>query len=63
MDKMGTCRACGERRRIRSVAVNVEWPGGGVRLFELRLCGACACAFLAMLDDGVLTVGATVPMF
>lgn len=51
------CGGCRAVRQTAVVGVTVQWPGGGVRLVELRLCGTCSYALLDLVDSGAMKVG------
>jgi len=57
MRKGAKCGGCPSLRQTARVAVTVCWPGGGVRLVELDLCGACTFALLDLVDSGAMKVG------
>jgi len=57
------CRSCRSGERVtRRVDLLVHWPGGGVRLAELELCGACCAALLDMIDTGQIQTGIQVEL-
>lgn len=53
----GKCAGCPSKRQTARVQLTVEWPGGGIRLVEMFLCGACTFALLDLVDTGAMKVG------
>lgn len=51
------CGGCTSHRQTARVGLTVQWPGGGIRLVEVRLCGACTFALLDLVDSGAMKVG------
>jgi hypothetical protein len=51
------CNGCPASRQTSRINITVAWPGGGVRLVELDLCGACTFALLDLVDSGAMKVG------
>lgn len=59
----GVCSGCRNNSRVtRRVDLCVYWPGGGVKLVELVLCGACCAALLDMMDSNTFHAGLQVEL-
>lgn len=60
MARVARCAGCLEPVILRRVELSIWWPGGGVRLVEFALCGACTAALLDMVDRDVIGAGVQV---
>jgi len=59
----GVCRGCRVSQAVvRRVDLCIYWPGGGVKLVELSLCGACTAALLDMMESNTFHAGLQLEM-
>jgi len=56
------CDGCKKDIQLARTNIVVEWPGGGIRLVETDLCGACTYALLDLVDSRAMALGVQVSL-